>query len=145
MGEVTVDQLLEEKDGTVALVLRQVEPWDAPGVLSRLQGKINGYVSVICDGPLVEKFPEFRGKKCKVRLISHYDLPDDLRPKIDMVNQRLNQLGIGFVLMNIKIQPPHNADETLKEPAQSVPNEDLRLGFHRDDAQILARASETFH
>jgi hypothetical protein len=55
MGEVIVDQILEEKDGTVALVLRQPEPWDAAGVLTELQSKINGYVSVICDGPLMEE------------------------------------------------------------------------------------------
>src|SRR6266496_2390742 len=115
MGEVTIDQIWKEKDGTVALVLRQPESWDAPGVIAKLQAKINGYISVIRNGPLIERYPEYRGKKCSIRLITYYDIPEDVRRKIDLLHHHLSQQGIGFRVMQIKIETPAEARSRLKK------------------------------
>ena len=120
MSEVTVDEVWEEKDGTVALVLRQPDPWDAPGVIARLQATINGYISVIRDGPLIEKYPEYKGKKCKIRLVCYYEPPPEVHRKIDVVNHHLNQLGIGLVLMQIRIEKPQERRDRLKRSVRSL-------------------------
>src|SRR5436853_45996 len=99
MAETIIDQIQEEKDGTVVLVLRQSEPWTDASVMDKLNDRLNGYVSAILDGILVEKFSEFAGRKFKIRLVCYHDPPANVRTRIDRANFKLNRLGIDFHVM----------------------------------------------
>jgi len=113
MAETVIDEIWEEKDGTIVLVLRQPQAWTDAGVMATLQDRLNGYISAIRDGVLLRKHPQYQGRPFKIRLVCFHDPPDDMRQKMDRVNHDLNQLGIRFHVMQIKIETPPEARTRL--------------------------------
>jgi hypothetical protein len=103
MNTTLIDEILRQKDGVIVLVLRQNAPWSDPEVLKLFQDKINGYISSIESGALVEKFPEFKDAKFKIRLVTQEEPDLEIRGKIDRLNNTLNNLGISFEVMQIKV------------------------------------------
>src|ERR1043165_234083 len=118
MGETTIEKILEEKTGAVILSLTQPNAWDAPGVVQRLQEQINGYISVIQSGALVQRFPQYQGRSVKIRIVFYSDLPEHTHRELDEVNHTLARLGIGFPLMQIKVETERR--NRLKEGIMSL-------------------------
>ena len=122
MGETIIEKLLEDRTGTIVLSVTQPEPWDAPGVLGKFQEQLNGYISAIRDGALVERFPQYQGKKFKIRVVCYQLPPEDVHRKLDLVNHTLSQLGIGFEIMQIDVASQAERKDPLKEFLVSVFN-----------------------
>ena len=52
MAETTVDEISEDRHGSVILLLRQTEPWENREVLEQFQHRINGYIDIVTHGTL---------------------------------------------------------------------------------------------
>lgn len=65
-----IDRLnFEESSAEVLLVLVEKRPWGSdPAQLFQLQEKLNAYFSFILDGEMLEAYPQFAGKRVRVRL-----------------------------------------------------------------------------
>jgi hypothetical protein len=106
MGETTIDQISEDREGNIILLLRQVERWDNPETLLEFQIRLNGYVDVVAQGALYEKYPDMRGRPVRIRLLC-YDLPpQQVKLKLDQVNHELQQRGMGLEILQIKVETP---------------------------------------
>jgi hypothetical protein len=117
MGEVVIDNVIEERGtGTIILWFSQPEPWDTPGLMLKVQEKLNGYISTIRDGLFVQRFPQYDGCQFKITIACYEAPPEDVRLRLDRVNQALSELGIGFGIMVIAVrpEPKHNLTKSIR-------------------------------
>src|SRR2546428_318001 len=64
-----IDKVIREKDGSVALVMREDRPWDgSDGRLAELQKKINTYAAYARQGQLATDFPDLADKPVFLQL-----------------------------------------------------------------------------
>ena len=113
--ETLVDQVWADKGGLITLVLRQTEPWGSPEILSQLQSRVNDYARVITTGGLCERYPDFRDRPTRIRLVCYHAPPESVRPALDSFNRQLQRLGIGFQVVHIAVDSPTGRGKALKE------------------------------
>ena len=83
-----IDKVIREKDGSVALVMREDRPWDGSADRSvELRKKINTYAAYALQGQLGRDFPDLTGKPVSFLLWCIQHRPD---PKFMEVLDRAN-------------------------------------------------------
>jgi hypothetical protein len=82
-----------------ALIMIQTEPWnDSNEQLDNLVGKINFYFSVAIEGDLVQRFPGIAGSPLRFQLDCPSPPTSSIAELIDLVEGRLREYGIRFVV-----------------------------------------------
>ena len=71
-----VDLVTQEKDGTVRLILAEVDPIKGDRVLA-LQEKLKNYLAFASDGQLAKTYPHTQGAAVRIR-VDLYAQPDAL-------------------------------------------------------------------
>lgn len=104
MPEITIDKVFFDKaKDAFVLSLTQGDPWESPGVLAILQDRLNGYITAIESGSILDQLPAAKGKPFIISIVFYAEIPEDVKLKIDAVGQKLRERGIGFELMQIKV------------------------------------------
>ena len=104
MPEIVIDKILEEKDGTITLTLTQPDPWDAAGIMAALQKRLNEYIYTIREGLFIERYPQYRGRRLRVRLYCYSPPSEAIRWQLDRANYVMLELGIEFVVTHIDVR-----------------------------------------
>ena len=106
MPEIIVDQILEEKDGLdsgIVLSMTHAGGWDSPEVSREVYLKIIGYASLVVNGLVYQKYPEYVGKKCKIRLVCYQYPPEAVLADLDVINNGLRKRNSGLEIRVIAI------------------------------------------
>ena len=120
MGESTIDEVVEDGNGNVILLLRQIAPWENSQVLEQLQSRLNGYIDVVNHGVLYEKYPDLKGKPVYIRLLCTHKPPVEIGLKFERVNNTLANMNIGFEIMHIEVADPTKRKDRIKEAIISL-------------------------
>lgn len=120
MAETIVDEISEDRHGNVILLLRQTEPWANREALEQFQQRINGYIDIVTHGALHEKYPDLQTKPVRIRLLCYYAPPEEMQQKLNRVRQTLEQLKIGFEIVQINVE--NDRRDKLKERVVSLIN-----------------------
>jgi hypothetical protein len=105
MAEVTIDEIREGKDGTIALVLRHEEPWDDEKAVSRFEQKLQGYIEVVRHGTLRLQFPQFTSRRFQVVLLCLHSPTPAAEVKLREAGATLRELGTDFRTVVIQVRP----------------------------------------
>ncbi len=85
------------KTGEVTLIMVEQRPWDGSELrLFQLQEKINAYLSFALDGEMVEAYPQFAGKKLRLRLDCVGMPGSDVVGFLSTVREQIGFQGIDF-------------------------------------------------
>jgi hypothetical protein len=115
MADIVIDRIFEEaRTRTAVLSLPVAQPWDEPGAMADLHRKIDGYVSTVTTGLLLERFPKYRGWTFRISVVSPHQPSENIQVELDQLNQNLLNKGIEFEIMVIKVGTPHEQRAKLK-------------------------------
>jgi hypothetical protein len=103
--EIVIDKILEETDGAITLTLTQAEDWEALGVMDILQKRLNEYIYTIREGLFLEKYPQYRGRRIRIRLFCYNPPSQGICTQLDKANQAMIQMGIEFLVTHIEVGP----------------------------------------
>jgi len=103
-----IDKVIQEKDGSVALVMREDRPWDgSEGRLAELRKKINTYAVYARQGQLATDFPGLAGKPVFLQLWCIQHRPDPrLMEFLDRANAQLAQHSLQIRVRVIEVVTP---------------------------------------
>jgi hypothetical protein len=72
-----IDKVIQDKDGSVQLVMREDRPWDGSEQrVSELRKKINNYAAFARQGQLATDYPDLAGKPVSFQLWCIQHRPD---------------------------------------------------------------------
>src|SRR5690242_18738128 len=100
-----IDKVIQEKDGSVVLVMREDRQWDGSEArLAELRKKINNYAVYARQGQLVTDFPNLAGKPVFLQLWCIQHRPDEnLMQFLDRVNAQLAQHSLQIRVLVIEV------------------------------------------
>ena len=103
-----IDKVIRQKDGSVALVMREDRPWDASEErLAELRKKINAYATYACQGQLTTDFPDLTGKPVFFQLWCIQHRPDpNLMEFLDRANAQLAEHALRISVLVIEVGSP---------------------------------------
>ena len=103
-----IDKVIAEKDGSVALVMREDRPWDGSGGRSdELRKKINTYAAYARQGQLERDFPDLAGRPVVFQLWCIQHRPDPkLMEFLDRANAQLVQHSLQIRVRVIEVVTP---------------------------------------
>jgi hypothetical protein len=103
-----IDKVIREKDGSVALVMREDRPWDgSDGRLAELRKKINTYAAYARQGQLATDFPDLADKPVFLQLWCIQHRPDPrLMEFLDRANAQLAQHSLQIRVRVIEVVTP---------------------------------------
>lgn len=99
----------------VTLIMSETRPWDGSDRrLFELQEKANAYVSFALDGEMLEIYPQFAGKNCRLLLETSSKLDPPALALVAAIRGQISFQGIDFVVRVVGAGGP------LAEPAGSI-------------------------
>jgi hypothetical protein len=103
-----IDKVIQEKDGSAALVMREDRPWDgSEGRLAELRTKINTYAAYARHGQLATDFPGLAGKPVSLELWCIQHRPDQrLMEFLDRANAQLAPHSLQIRVRVIEVVTP---------------------------------------
>lgn len=103
-----IDKVIQEKDGSVALVMREDRPWDgSEDRVVELRKKINTYAAYALQGQLWKDFPDLAGKPVFLQLWCIQHRPDPkLMEFLDRANAQLAQHSLQIRVRVIEVVTP---------------------------------------
>jgi hypothetical protein len=112
LDEPRIDFIFCSPDGQeYVLVLVEERPWDMPGVLDHLAGRIEMVAGYVLEGGLATEFPETRGKAVRVHVDHLVPADPDAEALFLRATDLLGRQGLPFTA------------EQLHEPAEGAPDE----------------------
>ena len=89
----------DEGAGEVVLGMMEERPWDgSEKQLFQIQEKMNAYFSFILDGEMEDAYPQFRGKKVRIRMECVGMPPEEAVKFLQAVYDQAQLQGIEFEL-----------------------------------------------
>lgn len=103
-----IDKVIREKDGSVALVMREDRPWDGSEERqAQLRKKVNTYAAYARQGQLARDFPDLAGKPVFLQLWCIQHRPDpNLMGFLDRANAQLAQHSLQIRVRVIEVATP---------------------------------------
>lgn len=92
---VTHDRRLD----AFVLVMIERRPWDgSPSRMAELEAKTNAYLAYALDGPMLEHYPQSRGRPIRIQLDCH-NAPDEVAEAfLEMLAGAVRAEGLDFVV-----------------------------------------------
>jgi hypothetical protein len=103
-----IDKVMEDKDGTVLLVMREDRPWDGSEQrVVQLRKKINAYAAFARQGQLATDYPDLAGKPVSFQLWCIQHRPDaNLMEFLDGANAQLAKYSLRIRVLVIEVVTP---------------------------------------
>jgi len=103
-----IDKVIQDKDGSVQLVMREDRPWDGSEQrISELRKKINNYATFARQGQLATDYPDLAGKPVSFQLWCIQHRPDtNLMGFLDRANAQLAQHALRISVRVIEVVTP---------------------------------------
>ncbi len=112
-----IDKVIKDKDGNVALIMREDRPWDGSHQrIVELREKINTYVAFARQGQLAVDYPDLVGKLVFFQLwcIQHHPDPR-LVEFLDRANAQLAQHALQISVKVIEVITPEMRRQELRQ------------------------------
>lgn len=111
-----IDKVIQEKDGSVALIMCEDRPWDgSEGRRVELRKKINTYAAYARQGQLATDFPDLAGKTLSLQLWCIQHRPDSQLMKfLDQANAQLAQHSLQIRVRVIEVVTPEMRRQELR-------------------------------
>jgi hypothetical protein len=103
-----IDKVMQEKDGSVVLIMREDRPWDGSEVrTTELRKKINTYAVYARQGQLAKDFPDAAGKPVSFQLLCIQHRPDPKTMEfLDRTNAQLAQHSLQVRVRVVEVATP---------------------------------------
>jgi hypothetical protein len=103
-----IDKVIQDKDGSVLLVMREDRPWDGSEQRSgELRKKINNYAAFAREGQLARDYPDVAGKPVSFQLWCIQHRPDaSLMEFLDRANAQLAEHALRISVLVIEVGSP---------------------------------------
>jgi hypothetical protein len=103
-----IDKVIQDKDGSVVLVMCEERPWDGSEErLAQLRKKINTYVTYARQGQLTSDFPDLAGKPVLFQLWCIQHRPDpNLMQFLDRTNALLAKHSLQIRVLVVEVTSP---------------------------------------
>lgn len=93
----SVDVITQTPTGEWKLIIVEDGAWDgSPERLSKLQQKLNNYLSFALDGQLVRLYPEAQGHKVAIQIDCYRQPDDDTLSFLESARERMKADGVAL-------------------------------------------------
>jgi hypothetical protein len=113
----SIDKVVQEKDGSVVLIMREDRPWDGSEQrLVELRRKINTYAAFVQQKQLEKNFPDLAGKPVSFQLMCLQHQPDPKTMQfLDRANAQLAAHSLQIKVRVIQVATPEMRRQELKQ------------------------------